>query len=199
MAGLLEHTTAAFPNATVVVVGYFPIVSTKSDMNKISRYFLSIVDLPKNLEFVFTNPVSKQLLKILRRKIARRSTVWLTESNREIREAVEKVNAALAQPRVLFVESPITDDGAYATKNPMLWEIGKKSLPVDETLNERLSVCSKVFSEIKYQHYGRLSTRMCELSSIAHPNVEGAKAYADAVKNALKGDISNRSAAWNGR
>jgi len=46
MFGLLEQTTGAFPNAQVVVLGYFPIISTKSDVNKISRYLFKPVKFP---------------------------------------------------------------------------------------------------------------------------------------------------------
>ena len=186
MAGLLEHTANAFPNAHIVVVGYFPIASSNSDIKTMVRYFAKTVSFPQKLQFIFTNPVSRQPLRLLRNKIADRSRIWLTGSNRAIRKAVKRVNDRIGRPRILFVESPIDEDSSYATKKPLLWEIGKDHLPNDETYNERKVGCAKVFGEMKYKHYGRLSTRMCELSSVAHPNIEGSKAYAEAIINALK-------------
>jgi hypothetical protein len=103
-----------------------------------------------------------------------------------MREAIAKINARLDKPKILFVESPITAESSYATKNPLIWEIGKNHIPNDETYGERKTGCAKVFAEMKYKHYGRLSTRMCELSSVAHPNVEGSKAFAEAIKDKLK-------------
>jgi len=125
-------------------------------------------------------------MKILRKKIAKRSRIWVKESNREMREAIEKVNAKFDAPRVLFVESPITEENCYGTKNSLLWETDKDNLPGDERYGERKTMCPKVFDELKYQHYGKLSIRMCELAAIGHPNVEGAKAFAEAIKNSLK-------------
>ncbi len=195
MAGLLEHAIALFPNARIVVIGYFPIASSKSDVKTMARYFLKIIGFPPNLQFFFTNPLSRQFLKILRNRIAKRSRIWLEESNREMRKAVAKLNAGGDRGGAIFVESPIEEDRSYATKDPLLWEIGKDHLPNDETFAERQTGCAKAFTEMKYQHYGRLSRRMCELSSVAHPNVLGSRAYAEAIKAALKASVFDRSEA----
>ncbi len=187
MLRLLEHTTDTFPNALVVVIGYFPIISTKSDVNKISRYLFKAVKFPHQLHFLLTNGMSKQLLmKIIRKKIALRSRMWVKESNREIREAIGKMNAKFDKPKVIFVESPITEDNCYGTKNSMLWETDKDNLPEDQRYGERKEMCPKVFAELKHHHYGKMSVRMCELAAIAHPNVQGSKAFAEAVKNSLE-------------
>jgi hypothetical protein len=186
MFGLLEQTTGAFPNALVVVVGYFPIISTKSDVNKISRYLFKPAKFPHPLQWTFTNPLSKQFMKILRKKMAERSRIWVAESNREMRTAIAKINAKFDESRVLFVQSPITEENCFGTKNSLLWETNKDNLPGDERYAERKKICSEVFDELKYQHYGKLSTRMCELAAIGHPNIEGAKAFAESIKNSLK-------------
>ena len=191
MFGLLEQTTEAFPKALVVVVGYFPIISTKSDVNKISRYLFKPAKFPHPLQWTFTNPLSKQFMKILRKKMAIRSKIWVAESNREMREAIQKINAKREKPRVLFVESPISEENCFGTNNSFLWETDKDNLPGDERYAERKAMCSEVFSELKYQHYGKLSTRMCELAAIGHPNIEGAKAFAEAIKNSLKASFFN--------
>jgi hypothetical protein len=186
MGGLLEKTTAAFPKALVVVIGYFPIVSTKSDINKITRYLCKAVKFPHPLQFALTNGLSRQFLKILRRKMARRSRLWVTESNRETRAAIARVNAKDGGQRIIFVESPITEANCFGTKNSLLWETDKDNFPADEAYAVRKEMCAQVFDEIKFDHYGRLSVRLCELAAIGHPNVEGAKAFAEAIKSGLK-------------
>ena len=185
MSRLLEHTTLVFPNALVVVVGYFPIISTKSEMNKITRYLFKAVKYPHPLQFVLTNPMSKQLMKIVRKKIALRSRMWVNESNREMREAIDKINAKFDKQKVVFVESPISEDNCFGTKKPLLWETDKDNRPNDELYATRKEVCPKVFAEVKHHHYGKLSVRMCELAAIAHPNIEGSKAFAEAIKSSL--------------
>lgn len=189
MRGLLEQTVETFPNAQIVVVGYFPIISTKSDINKISRYLFKVVKFPQPFQFALTNGVSKQFMKILRKKMAMRSRLWVTESSREIRDAIAKVNSKFNQPRVIFVETPITEETCFGTKNSLLWETDEDNFPADERYADRKRECPKAFDEMKYQHYGKLSVRLCELAAIGHPNIEGAKAYSEAIKNRFRANL----------
>ena len=185
MFSLLKHATAVFPNAKIVVVGYFPIISTGSDVNKVSRYLFKAVKFPHPVQFAFTNFASKQFMKVLRKKMADRSRLWVAESNRAYRDAVARVNSDLGESRVIFVESPISEARCFGTERPLLWDTDKDNLPADERYAERKEMCSEVFSELKHYHYGKMSIRMCELAAIGHPNVEGAKATADAIKQKL--------------
>lgn len=189
MLGLLERVTTAFPNARVVVVGYAPIASRQSDVKTTARYFFKIISFPAKLQPIATNPIIRQFLKPFRNKFAERSDIWLAESNSEIKAAIAKTNSRSLEPRVFFVETPIKPESSYGTPNPMVWEVGPNHEPNDETYVERKAGCAQVFKEMKYQHYGRLSTRMCELSSIAHPNVAGSRAYADAIKEILRTNV----------
>lgn len=186
MCGLLEQATDSFPNARIAVIGYFPVVSNKTDVNKISRYLFKVVKFPHPLQFTFTNAFSRQFMKILRRKMAQRSRLWVAESNREMRQAIAKVNGKFDKPRVIFVETPITEENCYGTKNTLLWETDKDNFPNDERYGDRKIECPKALKEIKFHHYGKLSERLCELAAIGHPNIEGSKAYAEAIKNSLK-------------
>src|SRR5688572_7111090 len=117
--GLLEHAANSFPNAVIAVIGYYPIISTKSDVNRLSKYLFKVVKFPHPLQWTLTNGTSKQFMKILRKNMAKRSRIWVAESNREMREAIAKVNAKFEKPRVIFVQSPITEENCYATKNSL--------------------------------------------------------------------------------
>ena len=185
MKRLLEHAAVSFPRAVIVVVGYFPIVSTSSDMNKISRYFFKATRFPHPFHFALTNGISKQLLKVLRKRMALRSRAWVSESNRAISGAVRESNERFGGGRVVFVEAPITEQSCFGTKNSLLWDTDKDNFPSDERYAERKKICPEVFSEIKYHHYGKMSVRMCEIAAIGHPNIEGAKAFAEAIKTKL--------------
>jgi hypothetical protein len=99
---------------------------------------------------------------------------------------VTRINADLEKSRVLFVESPITQERSFATSKSMLWETDKDNRPSDERYAERKQICPKVFSELKHHHYGKMSVRMCELAAIGHPNLDGAKATAEAIKDKLR-------------
>ncbi|HQU81517.1 MAG TPA: hypothetical protein PKY59_00235 [Pyrinomonadaceae bacterium] len=186
MTKLLDHTTEIFPNAYVVVLGYFPIVSTKSDVNKLTKYLMKIVKFPHFLQFALTNDFSKQFMKIVRKATAERSRIWVSESNKELRDAVKTINEKCGFSRAIFVESPITEETCFATKKPMLWGMDKDNKPEDFVYNERKTECPQVFKNIKYKPFGIFSTRLCELASVAHPNVAGSIAYSEAIKAKLK-------------
>ena len=192
MHSLLKHAAAIFPNAQIVVVGYFPIVSTTSDVNKVSRYLFKAVKFPHPLGVAFTNGASKQLMKVLRKKMAERSRLWVAESDRALSDAVMRTNNSLERDRVVFVESPITEDRSFGTEKSMLWDTDNDNLPADQRYGERKEICPKVFSELKHHHYGKMSVRMCELAAIGHPNVEGARATADAITAKLTPVLASR-------
>lgn len=184
--GLLEQATGSFPNAKIAVIGYFPIISTSSDMKKVARYFFKTIKFPHPLQFTLTNGLSRQFLKVMRKKMAMRSRFWVAESNREMRLAIERINANFDEPRVIFVESPITEQTCFGTRNSLLWDKDDDNLPADERYVERKKICPEVFAELKNHHYGKMSVRMCELAAIGHPNVAGARAFAEAVKTSLR-------------
>jgi hypothetical protein len=77
----------------------------------------------------------------------------------------------------------------------MLWETDRDNFPADQRYAERKQICPKVFSELKHHHYGKMSVRMCELAAIGHPNVEGARATADAITTRLKPILASAVAA----
>lgn len=118
--------------------------------------------------------------------MAGNSRIRVTESNRQICEAIAKVNAKFDEPKIFFVKTPITEENCYATKNSLLWQTDEDNLPNDEMYNERKIECRKAFKELKFHDYGKLTNRMCEIMGVGHPNIEGAKAYAEAIKKSLK-------------
>lgn len=193
MTNLLEHISNTFPAAYIVVVGYFPIVSTRSDVNKITKYLMKIVRFPHPLQFLLTNIFSKQFMKIVRKAVSERSRIWVFESNKELRDAVRQANEKCKRTQILFVESPITEENCFATKNSLLFGMDKDNKPEDALYAERKRECPKVFREIKYKPFGFVSTRLCELASVAHPNAAGSIAYAEAIKARLKPIFESRN------
>lgn len=185
MGRLLAHATEVFPEASVVVFAYFPIISTKSDTNKITKFLLKIIRFPHQLQWLLTNGFSKQFMKIVRKATSERSRLWFVESNKELSDAVARTNAALARKRVVIVPSPITEDNCFATPNSLLWSLDKDNRPEDEIYSERLEKCPRLLDEIRYKQFGPLWVRLCELASVGHPNKAGSTAYAEAAKRVL--------------
>jgi hypothetical protein len=191
MTTLLRRATTAFPNATIAVVGYFPVISTQSDVEMIARYLFKAMKVPHPVHFGMVNPFSKQFLKVMRKKMAQRSELWVAESNRALKKAVHAANAAFKKDRIFFVETPITANTCFATKATMLWATNEDNLPADEMYSTRVVECPKAFGEIKYHHYGKHTVRMCELAAIGHPNLDGSIAYANAIKKVVVGVVED--------
>ncbi len=186
MSNLLVRVTDSFPNAIVAVFAYFPIISTRSDMNKVTKYLMKIVKFPHWLQWTLTNGLSKQFMKIVRKATTKRSRLWFSESNKELADAVARTNAKLASPRIVLVPSPVTEETCFATPNSMLWSLDHDNHPEDDLYQERIEKCPQVFDEIKYKPFGPLSVRLCELASVAHVNKAGSIAYAEAAKPILE-------------
>lgn len=186
MFELLEKTAAEFPRALIVVVGYYPFLSKYTPASKILNNLLEIYEFPRALKSAINNPVNRRLLKSYRKKMIERSLIWATDSTREFKKAVERLNSASGKQRAVFVESPIREENSIAAKNPLLYETGKKGRAQDALATERLKVCDETIDELKKLTDLKFRTRTCELATIGHPNVEGSKAIAEAIRNALK-------------
>lgn len=190
MIDLLRRAGAAFPNAKIALIGYFPLVSPKTASGRFFNALLEVYNLPRPLKPFANNPLTKQFFKIFHKKSARRSRLWVEESNRRFREAVAEFNSGFAKPRAVFVESPITEENCFGTRNPLVFGMGKKGRTEDLTYDERSVECRNVAPMLKNVPGLKYSAPFCQISGLAHPNVEGSRAYTEAIKSALSPFVS---------
>jgi hypothetical protein len=122
----------------------------------------------------------------MKKRAIRRSQIWTEDSNREFQTAIAKLNEKFDKPRAFFVQSPIDDETCYGTKNSLLWEMGKNGKTNDEIYDARKIGCGVELDEIAKTTKLKYPRRFCELSGLGHPNIEGSKAYAEAIKSKLK-------------
>lgn len=185
MFELLEHAAGEFPNAQIVVVGYYPFLSKYTPTSRIFNNVLEIYDVPQPVKSLINNPLNRQLLKRYRKKMVERSMIWAENSTLEFKKAVERLNAKFESQRAVFIESPIKAENSIGTKKTLLYEVGKKGKTEDALAAERMSVCGRTIDELKRLTNLKLRARTCELATIGHPNVEGSKAIAEAIKEKL--------------
>lgn len=186
MLGLLRHAGAAFPNAKIALVGYFPLVSRKTSTGRFFNAVLEVFDLPRPLKPFANNLFTKQFFKLFQNKSARRSRFWLEESNRCFREAVGQFNSGFDKPGAVFIESPITGENCFGTKEPLVFGMGKKGRTEDLTYDERSVECGKVAPVLEHVPGLKYSARFCRISGLAHPNIAGSKAYAESIRTVLR-------------
>jgi hypothetical protein len=186
MTDLLKHANEKNPKALIVVVGYYPILSPKTDSGKLYNGWLESMSFPRYLKSVANNPLTRPLLfRGIRKKTIERSRIWSAESARQLRSAVDDFNAAAKSGRAIFVPSPITEDTCLETPDTLLFRMGKMGRAVDPLFHERQAECRSALPELKRSTGISYPVRYCEIASVGHPNPAGARAYAEAIKTAL--------------
>ena len=177
MTILLKKALELYPNSKIIVTGYYKIVSKES------------------------NPTNLLILARLWRANARvsylseNSAFFHEQSDIQLRKAVKEVNET--DNRVFLALPTFEDDNAIFAKKSYLWGLGwgpikgkKKSywcIPADirkkgGNATEREKPCEDF-------GYTGLKLAICRCSSVGHPNVKGALAYVEAIKQFLPGII----------
>lgn len=186
MYDLLEHAKANNPDATLVVIGYFPAVSPKSSSSKLLNAWLEALSFPRPLKFAANNPLGRKIFfDKLKKRAIERSRIWVDESNRNFASAVEAINAKYGPGRAVFVRSPLTEDNAVEAPDTKLFRMGKGGVVKDAVSPSRIKDCRESLPELKRSTGIDYPVRLCEIASIGHPDPSGARLYAEAIKSAV--------------
>lgn len=186
MSALLKHAAESFPNATIAVVGYYPMLSKHTPASKIINHVMELRDVASPLKPLINNVINRRLFRYYTNKMIRRSLIWAEDSTRELRKAVDGLNSAAGRQRAVFIESPIKEANSLGAKNTLLFELGKKGRATDPLATERGVVCREVLPDLGKSTGLKFDIVTCGIASIGHPNVAGAKATANAIKESLK-------------
>lgn len=210
MARLLRRTTAAFPNAHVVVPGYYRIVSTETEDNAFIRLLVKKLAGP---------PTTGEKLndKQRRARLITNSEEFYTVSTSSLREAIRQVNEELqargSKQKILFAEIQFWPEHAFSAKDTLLWTFvfastnlsGFRKLlviltfgtsaykPNDAMRKERIASCKETYKkpkgakETKAEKQSRENHYLaCRYASLGHPNQMGALIYAESIKGQLQ-------------
>jgi hypothetical protein len=201
MEKLLRRIATSFPNAHVIVTGYYPFFSekTRNDfvLKALVKRFLKIVPGTPKLS-------SKELLQ----RLTVNSNEWYRASNEALAEAVKRVNSGLGggPQRVMFAKVEFSPEHSFAAPQSHLWQFnrspfrmllvllsfGKIMLPANDDVRKgRSASCKEVFkkqdNETPVQKKEREQRRLlCRYAALGHPNRKGAKLYADAIMKLLR-------------
>jgi hypothetical protein len=215
MGSLLPQVTGQFPNAIVIMTGYYPIVSGQTDLVKLSEYLTvlgfaggagppaaSVVGGPgAALEYLVGVPaVAVPLAAALRATLTDRSQAFATTAFNGLSNLVNQANQGLATPRAALAWPNFSDDNAYAAPNSYLFlmedfladEIrgGQGQAPPGDW-NTQEGVAYYRGQECSIGHP---SDPTCYAALVGHPNPKGAQAYALAIISQLQGVFSARLA-----
>jgi len=213
MHALLRRVTNSFPNAQVLVTGYFPIVSTETDDNVFLRQLVKKISSNKDEARRMTD-------KQMRDRLITISDLWYKVSTASLAEAVDRVKDELRTQglpsRVSFVEIGFSPEHAFAAANTLLWNFmfGSTNLsgvrkvvvtlsfgtaaykPNDDMRESRVKSCNQTFKKPKgvketkeEKQWREDHLLICRYASLGHPNQMGALIYAEAIKGKLQGFV----------
>jgi lysophospholipase L1-like esterase len=210
MQSLLHRITREFPNAQIVVPGYYRIVSQLSDDNSFARL------LVKNL--TTQRPESRRMSdKQMRENLVAISELWYQVSTRSLAQAVAAVNAELgqsdAEQRVHFAEIEFSPEHSFSAPDTLLWnfKFGSTNLsglrhaivvltfgtaaykPDDEVRDKRSKSCKETYQKPKGEREDKeqkerreVKYLACRYASLGHPNKMGALIYTETIKGQLQ-------------
>jgi lysophospholipase L1-like esterase len=186
MFGLLGRIAAGFPNALIVLIGYYPVISKYTPEKKLLNHVLEVSNFPGPFKSLVNNPLNRVLFKHYTNKMIARSMLWAKNSTFEFKKTVARLNAELGAERAVFVDSPIREENSLGAPKTLVFELGKNGKPQDPTAAERKAICREVLPALRESIDLKFGTRICEMAGIGHPDQAGAKAIAEAIQNDLK-------------
>lgn len=193
----LNRCLELFPNAVVVVNGYFPIFSTHSRGSIVD--WLSVGMRPN------TNGIVAALLRTPAKwQLIKTSNTFKWASDKYLQDAIQDINNIHRDRTILFAPSRIVGRHCMFAYKTWLWgfsgplnrvrrltdlnnaqEWGEfliNLLPEDEVIDERFLQCEANDNSV-----------FCRLASLGHPNIPGAIDYANSIIEVLEleGEISS--------
>jgi hypothetical protein len=178
MRDTLEVALERFPNAAVVVTGYYAVFSYESALHTLTPHQLSALHAALDV-----------LLPLSIDTLASGSAAWQAVSNEHVRRAV--ADAGSGDRTVAFARSDIEGVHSIFAPDSWLWEFGhlpENDLPPEAVLGavaeddvraERRAICESEDID---------GGPTCRLASVGHPNVVGARDYAAAIDHVLEAE-----------
>jgi hypothetical protein len=211
MHNLLRRITDSFPDAYVLVTGYYRLVSRDTADNPFLRLLVKKLNNERpEARHVSDNEMRSRLIAL--------SELWYKDSTASLVKAVDGVNAELHERnspgRVSFVEIEFWPEHSFAASDTLLWNFmfGSTNLsgfrqviiilslgvaaykPNDDVRENRVKSCNETFKPPREGKESEEEKRtrkdsllICRYASLGHPNSMGALIYAEAIKGQLQG------------
>lgn len=165
---LEKFTSEATP---VVVTSYFPIFSHESNFQFVLRYLAGRGIAP-----------APALQEAEREAFALRSVELALLFWQESRTQLGRAVATIGSDRVLFADVPFQEANAMFAPAPWLFNVhfeGARLVPEDDVIAQRYQQC--VLCHLREP----FKVPACDIASAGHPNVLGARQFADTILSVL--------------
>lgn len=207
MEKLLLTLHKTFPKADLLVTGYFPMISRKTDPEFVMKLIRAFFGLSKGNDLL--RDAAKRQKEQLKRagkmgdlnsmqsnwlidRLTTLSDVWKRTSDADLEAAVNRINSRsepLPGPRTraLFVKVNFLPEECYGASNTHLWKITGSGgglgnfVTDDQMFSQRAETCRLVAADLNSR-----AKLICPIAGTGHPNVLGSQKYADAITDKLK-------------
>jgi lysophospholipase L1-like esterase len=176
MASVLRQVVTKFkhPECKIVVTGYYPIISERSDPARMTSFLLALLPIFPQVHSQRTDLRLQSL-----RPWANAVDFW-KKSDKELKCAVKLAGDS----RVVFVPSGFREENAlFAGKSSFLrepaWNLSNPLEPDDPMLKARKSLCEK------YEK-NSVDCFVCSIGSLGHPTESGAMRYANMITDTIE-------------
>jgi hypothetical protein len=182
MSILLQQSAARFPNAKILVLGYYRMVSHDTAFGPLilllSAIAAAIGSAGGPLGSLVGGILGAAAAIALRDEIARRCEIFLQESNRWFSDAVNETRLIAGNNgRIFFAYPAFADSNAIFASDPWIFGINANLTPQDEASASRSGACE--FAGSIYPN--DVNVTECKIASLGRPNRKGTLAYADIV------------------
>jgi hypothetical protein len=184
MIPLLIKLLTTFPAARIVVTGYYPIVSSLSNIEFLIPLLAQIgllaglvTSLVPGIGPIGFGPIAAAAFKAwLQGRLSSRSAAFAATANSALADAVATATGAVTGRRVALAVPQFGAQNAIFAPDPFLFGVTPALGPEDPAASARLMACPTT------PGFAAIPTR---IASIGHPNTKGAQAYADAIASVL--------------
>jgi hypothetical protein len=181
---LLNRVIQRFPNAKIILTGYYKAVSKKSDLGLLILFFAGLGMLVGGLVGAIVGGIVSDAQKD---KMVSRCRTFTKEANQKLQKAVDDVNTNQGgNPKIFFAKPEFTNENAIFASDSWLWGIEGDLGPADD---EEIGGVEQIRNEacelVNSQDSERTDMTICVRASIGHPNVAGAREYARVINNLL--------------
>jgi lysophospholipase L1-like esterase len=203
---LLRRVRDSFPQAQVIVTGYYPIVSVQTADNAFLRLLVKKLNNQRREARQMTD-------KEMRARLVAISDEWYKASTASLVDAVTKINGAdSGSAKVQFAEIQFGPEHLFAAPETLLWtflfastkasgfakvvivlSFGTAAYKANDHVREsRIKSCKETFEkpkgikETKKEKEDREDLFLiCRYASLGHPNNVGSLIYTEAIKGQL--------------
>lgn len=226
MRDVLSRIKSDFPNATIIVLNYYRIISDESKPllqttpGQRKPSLAAKGSSPKEVDKLIVEQMKierlagtehlhvEQTQALTKKSWGDNSDAFLTSSRNCFDWAIAQVNRnsedapggdtvmgcppatdhqqpRQATPNVRVYLATVPDDATYAygAPNSHLWKLPIHFLwwtwGADEMYADRKKICERTYPEVPW------AKETCEIDAIAHPNIEGAAAYAENITKVM--------------